>query len=257
MERVSRRDLLKAAGITAGAAVAVPGRGIAAAPTANQNQPNAPSPGEGATRQEGFLFFFNKDEAQFIEAAVDRLIPADAQWGGAKEAGVLYYIDRQLAGAYGAGAHMYLNGPWKIDAAPQQGYQLKHSPADLYRVSIGEVRDKVRGQYQNKEFWELGQKDMDKVLSALESGDMALKTVPSPVFFETLLANTIEGYFADPVHGGNRDMVSWRMLGFPGAYAEFVGFVDQYNYVFMREPLSIAGLASQIPNDQASMKMKD
>jgi gluconate 2-dehydrogenase gamma chain len=216
MERVSRRDLLKAAGITAGAAVAAPRQGSAAAPSANQNEPQ-PAPGSVASQAEDILFFFNSDEAKFIDAAVERIIPADAKWGGAREAGVLYYLDRQLAGAYGAGAHMYLDGPWKVDAPPQQGYQLKHSPADLYHAAIHEVRDKVRSQYQNKEFWELDDKDMDKVLSALESGDLELKTIPSPVFFETLLANTIEGYFADPVHGGNRNMVSWRMIGFPGA----------------------------------------
>jgi gluconate 2-dehydrogenase gamma chain len=64
--------------------------------------------------------------------------------------------------------------------------------------------------------------------------------VPSAVFFETLLANTVEGYFADPVYGGNRNMVSWRMIGFPGAYADYVELVDQYDYAFEREPLSIA-----------------
>jgi gluconate 2-dehydrogenase gamma chain len=45
---------------------------------------------------------------------------------------------------------------------------------------------------------------------------------PSSIFFETLLANTVEGFFADPAYGGNKDMVSWRMIGCPGAYAAYL-----------------------------------
>ena len=67
-----------------------------------------------------------------------------------------------------------------------------------------------------------------------------LGDVPSAVFFETLLANTIEGYFADPVYGGNRDMAGWRMIGFPGAYAQFVQWVDKHGIRFNRPPMSIA-----------------
>ena len=60
------------------------------------------------------------------------------------------------------------------------------------------------------------------------------------VFFETLLANTIEGFFADPIYGGNRDMVAWRMIGFPGAYAAYINEVDQHGVDFVHQPLSVA-----------------
>jgi gluconate 2-dehydrogenase gamma chain len=188
------------------------------------------------------FFFFNDEEARFVEAAVDRLIPAD-EWAGAKEAGVLVYIDRQLAGAYGVGARMYLKGPWVPEAPPEQGYQLRHPPAELYRIGIAESRSYVRDEFGDKELWELAPEQIDSVLSALESGDASLPSIPSPVFFETLLANTVEGYFADPVYGGNRDMASWRMIGFPGAFAQYLELVDQHGYVYDRPPIGIAGAA--------------
>ncbi len=250
MDSLSRRDLLKVAGV-AGAAATVP----MARSDAQQTQAAVHPPDQNAapighnSQSNGhheILFFFNDEEAKFIRAAVDRLIPGDDQWGGAEAAGVIYYIDRQLAGAYGAGARMYLDGPWDADAPPQQGYQLKHTPADLYRLGIAEARGYIKGAHDGKEFWDMSPDDMDKVLTGLETGQIELPTVPSPVFFETLLANTVEGYFSDPAYGGNRDMVSWRMIGFPGAYAQYAGLVDQYDFEYTREPLSLATSATQL-----------
>ena len=251
MDHLSRRDLLKVAGV-AGAAATVPmARSEAQQPAqaAVQHDHAQPAPNENAAKGQGgneVLFFFNDEEARFIRAAVDRLIPGDDQWGGAEAAGVLYYIDRQLAGAYGSGARMYLNGPWDPDAPPQQGYQLKHTPADLYRVGTTEVRGYTRGAHNGREFWDLSPDVMDSVLTDLETGKIELPSVPAPIFFETLLANTIEGWFSDPAYGGNRDMVSWRMIGFPGAYAQYLGLVDQYDFTFAREPISLATSATQL-----------
>ena len=252
MDKLSRRDLLKVASM-AGAAATVPmarSEALPAQAAVQQDQgQNAQAPG-GKQSEHGqgheVLFFFNEEEAKFIRAAVDRLIPGDDQWGGAEKAGVLFYIDRQLAGAYGSGARMYLDGPWDPDAPPQQGYQLRHSPAELYRIGIAEARGYIRGAQNGQEFSDLSPDAMDSVLKDLESGNIELPSVPAPVFFETLLANTIEGYFSDPAYGGNRDMVSWRMIGFPGAYAQYVGLVDQYDFNFAREPISLATSATQL-----------
>jgi len=190
------------------------------------------------------LFFFNDVEARFVEAAVDRLIPPDPQWAGAASAGVLYYIDRQLASAYGSGARMYLAGPWEPDAPAQQGYQLRHTPAELYRVAIAEIGDVCQNRF-GRGFGELSANQQDDVLKGLETGEVALPSVPSPTFFETLLANTIEGFFADPAYGGNRDMVGWRMVGFPGAYAQYLAFVDVHGAQYTRRPIGISDQAER------------
>lgn len=249
---LSRRDLLKTAG-AAGAAAAVPGLEQARAephgPHLAQTTgvaPSTTSPAASGAADRGVLFFFNDLEAKFVEAAVERLIPAEPEWPGAGFAGVLTFIDRQLAGAYGAGARMYLKGPWAPDAPPQQGYQLRYTPAELYRIGIAETRAYVTSRHNGREFWDLTPPVMDEMLSALESGAAQLPSIPSPVFFETLLANTVEGYFADPAYGGNRDMVSWRMIGFPGAYAQYVDLVDVYNLSYTRPPISIANTEARL-----------
>lgn len=227
---VSRRTLIKAAGV-AGA--------VAAAPVTAHAQEASPAAHPAATEEE-VLFFFSEAEAAFVRAAVDRLIPPDPVWPGAAQAGVVIYIDRQLASGYGAGAKMYLKGPWVPDAPTEQGYQLRFSPAELYRVAIREIGEAIDRTGDGRPFHELGAARMDEILKALETGELTLPSLPSPVFFETLLANTIEGWFADPAYGGNRGMVGWRMIGFPGAYAQYLDLVDQHGIAFEREPISIA-----------------
>jgi gluconate 2-dehydrogenase gamma chain len=178
--------------------------------------------------------FFNDAEVAFVTAAVDRLLPAD-DFPSASEAGVVDYIDGQLAGPYGAGARIYLEGPF-ARGTPQQGYQLPFTPAQLYRRAIAALPGHLGGRA-------LGERpaaEQDAFLRRLEAGELMLGDVPSAVFFETLLANTIEGYFADPVYGGNRDMAGWRMIGYPGAYAQFVQWVDKHGIRFNRPPMSIA-----------------
>jgi gluconate 2-dehydrogenase gamma chain len=232
----SRRNLLKGAGAASAAAIAQPD---VAAPQHRVHGAPAHSPAPDHNTSD-LLFFFHDEEAQFVGAAIDRLIPAEPEWAGADAAGVLTFIDRQLAGAFGAGARMYLKGPWVPDAPAEQGYQLRFTPSELYRIGIEETRQYVRITFPKQEFWDLGAAAMDDVLGKLESGEINLPSFPAPVFFETLLANTVEGFFADPAYGGNRDMVSWRMIGFPGAYAAYLGVYTQHGIRFDREPLSMA-----------------
>jgi gluconate 2-dehydrogenase gamma chain len=238
---ISRRDFVATAGAL-GAAAAVPGSALAQhahapAPTPAGAAPGA-APAAGHVAPEQYVFL-NQVEAAFVEAAVARLIPADDRDPGALEAGVPIYIDRQLAGAYGSGARMYLDGPWQ-EGTPGQGYQLPYTPAQLYRTAIAGIAKHVASTTPGKTFRDLAPADQDKLLQALEDGDLVLPNVPSAVFFETLLANTIEGFFADPIYGGNRGMAGWRMVGFPGAYAAFALEVDKHNVKFTREPMSIA-----------------
>lgn len=178
--------------------------------------------------------FFAAREAAFVRAAVDRLIPGDAH-PSASQAGVVDYIDRQLAGAFGRGTRLYMQGP-HAPGTPQQGYQLPFAPAQVYRASI----EAIGAQLGEGGFERLDAAAQDEVLERLEAGESMLGPIPSAVFFETLLANTIEGYFADPAYGGNRGMAGWRMIGFPGAYAQFVQWVDRHGIRFDRPPMSIA-----------------
>src|ERR1700733_6672802 len=112
--------------------------------------------------------FFTPEEAAFIEAAVARLIPNDAVGPGAVEANVPFFLDRQLAGPFGRGDHYYLGGPWP-KGTPEQGYQSRYSPAQLYRAAVVAIDGYVRANLGAATFAKLAVADQDKALKGLES----------------------------------------------------------------------------------------
>jgi gluconate 2-dehydrogenase gamma chain len=201
-------------------------------------QPGAhPKPALPTSTEKPVYLFFNVMEVQFIEAACERFIPADESGAGALAAWVPNYLDKQLGGAWGAGERLYRSGPWQA-GTPSQGYQLPFSPAELFHTALRAIQDDFDKRGGAK-FHELSADDQDAYLKRLESGGLDLDGVPAAVFFDLLLRMTIEGFFADPVYGGNRDMVAWRMIGFPGAYADYYEAIDKHGVKFEREPMSI------------------
>jgi gluconate 2-dehydrogenase gamma chain len=237
MDKLSRRTFFKAAGevAAAAAALAVQPQALAAQPKALTDSPRPPS--DAAAPRPATYLFFRPDEAQTVEAATERLIPADANGPGAMQAGVINYIDRQLAGAWGAGERLYRSGPWQQGQATQ-GYQLPFTPAELFRNGVRGMTAHVQKMH-GKPFAQLTAQQQDALLESLQSGRFDLDGVPAHVFFESLLGLTIEGFFSDPVYGGNHNMAAWRMIGFPGAYASFYDLVDQHGVAYTREPISI------------------
>jgi len=172
--------------------------------------------------------FFAPLEIAFIDAAVGRLIPQDPAGPGGVEAGVTFFLDRQLAGKFGQGDHFYLGGPWPKGTA-EQGYQSRFSPAQLYRAAIAATDKYVGRTFGNTAFSGLRAQDQDKVLKGLESGAISLDDgVDSKSFFAMLLQNTKEGYFSDPIYGGNKDMGAWKMIGFPGAHYDYKEWVTRH-----------------------------
>jgi len=171
--------------------------------------------------------FFTAGEQAFIEPAIDRLIPPDETGPSASQANVHVFLDQQLAGAFGRGDHFYLGGPWP-KGTPEQGYQSRLSPAQLYRTAIPAVEAYVRDQHAGKTFKELGAAEQDVVLRALESGEAKLSGADGKSFFDMFLQNVLEGYFSDPIYGGNKDMAAWKMIGFPGAHYDYREWVSRH-----------------------------
>jgi len=178
-------------------------------------------------------FFLSNDEAAVLTALADRLIPRD-EWPSASEAGVIDYIDFQLATAWGEGAGLYRQGPFH-EGTPGQGYQLPYTPAELYRKALVGLIETDASRVPA-----LSDGDKDALLTRLEKDEMALNGVPGKAFFAMLRQNVVEGYLADPVYNGNRDYAGWNMLGFPGADAYYLTEVDRYNMVYWRAPSGIA-----------------
>jgi gluconate 2-dehydrogenase gamma chain len=247
---VTRRSFV----VSAGAATVVPpaaalvAASTEAAAAAAHHPAKAPTPAPAAAAsvpvqaakppqpEKTTYLFFNVAEVQFIEPACERLIPADESGAGALAAGVPNYLDKQLGGAWGAGERLYRSGPW-IQGTASQGYQLPFTPAELFRTALRAIHADLAKR--GSAFNELSADAQDDYLKSLEKDNHDLDGVPSAVFFDMLLKMTIEGFFSDPVYGGNRDMVAWRMIGFPGAYADYYEAIDRHGVKFEREPLSI------------------
>ena len=192
----------------------------------------------------GYIFF-SPAEAAFVEAAAARLIPSDATGPGAIEAEVPRFIDRQLAGPYGEGDRFYLQPPFP-KGAPTQGWQMG-PPATVYRASIAAI-DRWAAATYGKPFASLDPVTQDEALKALEAGKVELGEVAdAKAFFTLLLQNVIEGYFADPIYGGNRDMGAWAMIGFPGARYDFTPWVARYGEGYSLPPVGLAGRSDWKP----------
>jgi gluconate 2-dehydrogenase gamma chain len=166
------------------------------------------------------LRFFTEAEALIVAAAASRIFPSDDSGPGAKEAGVVIYIDRQLAGPYGRDRYRYTQGPFVEDAPREFGYQGKATPRETYRQGLESL----------KGFDRLSPEEQDKQLRQIESSH----------FFALLRQNAIEGMFCDPMHGGNVDMVGWQLVGFPGPRMNNYAEVDKYHgQAFRPKPVSL------------------
>src|ERR1700694_1524250 len=208
-QTLGRRDFIKYA-VAGGAAAAT-----AATPhlseSAKAEQPETAPAATGYT-------FLNLAEAAFVEALVDHMVPADELTPKGTDIGINVYIDRALAGGWGKGERLYMQGPWKL-GVPSQGYQLPLTPAQLYRAGIEATNAHCRKTYA-KTFDLLNEQQREEVLVALSSGKLVFDNgLPARVFWTTLYQTVMEGMFADPIYGGNRDKAGWRLIGFPGAIA--------------------------------------
>jgi gluconate 2-dehydrogenase gamma chain len=238
-KRLSRRALLTAGAV----ATSLPVATAAAALLGGTDVPwkegltNGP-PGVDAAAT-GWAWFTDA-EAAFVTAAVARIIPNDELGPGAVEAGVPTFIDRQLAGEYGRGEHWYMQGPW-APGLPTQGYQTRLSPAGMYRAAIKAIDAAVVRESRGGSFARLAAADQDAFLQRLEKGDVALEGVDAKSFFAQLLQNTLEGFWSDPIYGGNRDLAGWKLIGFPGARYDQSTFVSQHGEKYPLPPVGIKG----------------
>lgn len=184
--------------------------------------------------------YFRPSEWEFVQAAVSRLIPADGPGPGAVEVGVPEFIDRQMELPYGHGAYFYLRGPFHPESPATLGYQLRHTPREVYRLGIEDANLIARQSY-GLEFVRLAPDRQDDFLQSMERDRIKFPRIPAPALFTQLLENAKEGYFCDPIHGGNRDMAAWRWIGFPGARADFTDWIDQAGTEYPYGPVSIGG----------------
>src|SRR5205814_6242015 len=171
------------------------------------------------------LRFFTAAEARVVSAASERILPSDESGPGAKEAGVVIYIDRQLAGPYGRDKYRYTKGPW-VKSVPEHGYQDKANPREVYRDGIRTLGD----------FAELTAAQQDERLKAIET----------TTFFQLLRAHTVEGMFCDPMHGGNAGLIGWQLIGYPGPQMSYREEIDKhFGQPWRPKPASLEQIAGR------------
>ena len=171
------------------------------------------------------------------------MIPADELTPKGTDIGLNIYIDRALAGGWGKGERLYMQGPWKR-GTPNQGYQLPLTPAELYRAGIEATNAHCRKTY-GKTFDRLDEKQREEVLLGLSGGKVTFASgLPARTFWATFYQTVMEGMFADPIYGGNRNKVGWKMIGFPGVVAVHRENVEKYRgKKYTAEILGIADMS--------------
>jgi gluconate 2-dehydrogenase gamma chain len=228
-EELPRRDFLKTAGLGTAAALAgsVPASVPATAAPAAVPEPEV-------------WLALSPTEQAFVKAAVDTIIPADELTPSGTDCGLATFIDRQLAGGFGNGARLYRQGPF-MPGKPELGYQLALSPREFFRAGIAAANEWSKKTY-GKEFDRLTVAQKEEVLAAMETGKADFNAgFTSAFFFDNFLQLAMEGFFADPIYGGNKDKVAWKMIGFPGLPASYREEIKTYfNKKYDKGPQSIA-----------------
>ena len=232
---VSRRSLLASAALlitTTGAGARVVTKVLPFKP--NEAYPVTPIiPG-------GYLFF-TAAEAATVDAIVDRLIPTDNLGAGAKDAGVTTFIDRQLTGPYGGHDWLYMQGPFSDTPLPSQGIQSPLTPRQQYRLGLAALETYCKATYSGRSFVQLKADEQDKLLADMEKGEVKFENFSSRMLFSAVYANTMEGFFADPIYGGNRDIAGWKLIGFPGVRYDFRDVMEKPNQAYTLPPVAMQG----------------
>lgn len=199
---------------------------------------SAHRPADPAPQLDGFTFF-SADEVRFLEAAVSRIIPNDELGPGAKEAGVVVFLDREVGGKYGENARTYTAGPFGA-YTPFQGYQLPITIADVYRIAIAAIDLYCVDRFR-KPFADLAEARQDEILRGVKavSDYVSRENIPAKLFFDLLVRDTKDGFFSDPIYGGNRERVGWKLIGYPGAGGNYMEAIFKVDTPYEADPVDM------------------
>lgn len=223
------------------------------------------------------LQFFSVDEAKLMDAIAGRIIPGTPDDPGAREADVFIYIDHKLAYKKNNGfvEPTYFLPPFarvikteepqskpeapattkeipvKDTEIDRYGFQSKMKPQETYQKGLASVDKYAQMKYQKK-FEDLSEAQQDQILEDMDNGNAKGFDQPSDrAFFKVLRDDVIEGMFSDPVYGGNKNMVGWSLIGYPGAQRAYTP-VDLHTEGNVRPPQSIAQMHMFHPGQNAN-----
>ncbi|GAA4725477.1 gluconate 2-dehydrogenase subunit 3 family protein [Brevibacillus fulvus] len=244
----SRREFLKNSGLAIGGLVV--GGVVGGALMGKNGQQPAVQEHEhaAATTAENYnqaLMFFNQEQFKIAEAAAEVIFPKTESGPGAKELLVAYYMDHQLGGAYGLNTKEYMSGPFYFaEAVPEQGYQTHLNRQQIFLLGLEALNAEAAKRFSTKEkadvkFYDLTEEQQIEILKDVEDDKVKLNgAANASMFFDLLKGLTMEGVYADPMYGGNKDMAGWKMKNFPGHQMNYTKVVTSKEFVKM-DPQSL------------------
>jgi len=251
---MSRRTFIKNTGLVAGGVV---GGGLFGSLLTHQVQKKPEV--QNTEQSSGFVqdarvFFSRGQDFDILSAATERILPKDDLGPGAIELGIPYFIDKQLSTEWGVNAKEYMKGPFVLNTtstgnhnatkdqskqgpnaetqvpAPTPRYQTRMTRSEIFIVGLREMDNVAQREFGNS-FVNITGEQQDEVLRMFEEGKVELKGPGAKNFFNLLLQTTLEGAYADPVYGGNRNMMGWKMKDYPGPRASYAAQIEPEEFV--------------------------
>lgn len=260
-ETLSRRNFIKNTGMVTGGVV---GGSILGGLLTNQFLTKPESETKTASEettqslQEARMFFSRKEDFDILSTATERIFPKDDNGPGAIELGVPYFIDKQLAGSWGTNAKAYMRDPFlqnkqvrdyeHMDSqqdksgpntstkapTPTPRYQSRQNRGDIFIQGLRKM-DQVSQENFGDNFINIEEDEQNEVLQLFENGEVDMQGVAAVTFFNLLLQTTLEGAYADPVYGGNKDMMGWKMKEYPGPRLAYIDEIDADDFIVMEQ----------------------
>ncbi|BDH62026.1 oxidoreductase [Lysinibacillus sp. PLM2] len=240
-KKSTRRNFIKNSGLTLGGLVL---GGAVTSLVVNKNESDVTTTdahSEHGTETANFnqaLMFFTNEQYKTVEAATEQIFPETEVGPGAKALLVAYFIDHQLAGTWGLNAKDYTKGPFNPNADSLFGYQTHLNYQQIFTLGIKLLNDEAKTRFQSA-FYEITPEQQVEILKAVEADEVALNAAVKPsYFFKLLRSATIEGAYADPLYGGNKDMAGWKMRKYPGHQMSYTNIIEKDEFVAF-EPQSL------------------
>jgi gluconate 2-dehydrogenase gamma chain len=181
----------------------------------------------------GVQQFLTADETKLLDALMARILPGSAEDPGAHESGAVLFVDAMLAEFAAFDEPTYQSGPFVgdpssvselpqgvADLSPDEleryGFQGKMAPQETYRQGLAQLAAYAQQQL-GVPFASAAAAQQDQIVGALADGTAPFDKPKAKDFFKRVRKDTIHAVFSDPVYGGNRDMIGWKLVGYPGA----------------------------------------
>lgn len=238
-QNISRRNFVKNTGLVIGGLAGGSLLGGLVTKGFQSEQTMPPSNNENVKEYtEARMFITRLEDFKALEQATERIYPEDENGPGAIELGAPYFIDKQLASEWGINSKEYMKAPFvQGEKNEHHGYQSKLTRGDIIILGLRKLNESSQSQFGDK-FYEIAEDQQIDILTAFENGEVEMPSIKSNTFFNLLRRMTLEGVYSDPLYGGNKDMMGWKMREFPGPRPAYIDVIEEEDFVKM-DPISL------------------